>query len=151
MAKTDKEKKEIIAYYVECQNYSETGRKFNIPESTVRHIVKNQDEIDIAKACEQKREENTEDVLQAMKKRSKKKIEIVDKIFEAMDGKLENIDMFTNIKDLATAYGIIMDKELKLKELEIKEKELNKDNSKELEQARELIVSIRKAVDYNEN
>ncbi len=129
MAKTDKEKKEIIAYYVECQNYSETGRKFNIPESTVRHIVKNQDEIDIAKVCEQKREENTEDVLQAMKRRSKKKIEIVDKIFEAMDGKLENIDMFTNIKDLATAYGIIMDKELKVVELDLKKQEIeNKKN-----------------------
>lgn len=34
--------------------------------------------------------------------------------------KAEELDMFTNIKDLATAYGIILDKELKLKEIDQK-------------------------------
>ena len=150
MAKlTDKQKKEIIASYVECQNYSEVGRRFNIGESTVRNIVKDSKNKDIAKKCEQKSKENTEEVLEAMKKRSKTKIHLLDKLFEAMDGKLDNIDMFTNIKDLATAYGIIMDKELKIKELEIKEKENNRDNTQEIKEAKEIIVSIRKAVDEN--
>ena len=128
MAKlTDKQKKEIIAYYVECRNYSETGRKFNITDNAVRKIVlKNEDS---AKLFEQKSEENTSEVLEAMKKRNERKIEILDKIFDAMDGKLENIDMFTSIKDLATAYGIIMDKELKIRELDIKEKELYKEDN----------------------
>ena len=124
MAKlNDKQKKEIIAYYIECQNYSETGRKFNLSDNGVRKIVANNKEA--SKLFEQKSQENTEDVLEAMKKRSKKKIELIDKIFEAMDGKLDNIDMFTNIKDLATAYGIIMDKELKILELKLKDKEIN--------------------------
>ena len=124
MAKlTDKQKKEIIAYYVECQNYSETGRKFNVDESTVRRITKA--DKDITKKAEQKNKENTEEVLEAMKKRSKTKIDLLDKIFKAMDGKLDNVDMFTNIKDLATAYGIIMDKELKIMELKLKDKEIN--------------------------
>ena len=150
MAKlTDKQKKEIIAYYVECQNYSETGRKFNISDEYVRKLVKKDE--DSWKLLEQKSKENTEDVLKAMKKRNKTKINIIDKIFEAMDGKLKNIDMFTNIKDLATAYGIIMDKELKLKELEIKEQENNRDNSQEIKEAKEIIVSIRKAVDNDES
>lgn len=143
MAKTDKEKKEIIAYYVECQNYSETARRFNLDEKTIRNIVKKDTEF--PKLAEQKREENTEDVLQAMKKRSKKKIEIVDKIFEAMDGKLENIDMFTNIKDLATAYGIIMDKELKVVELDLKKQEIeNKknDNKDTLDKLDEVLKNI---------
>lgn len=129
MAKlTDKQKKEIIAYYVECQNYSETGRKFNLNESTIRSVVKNKNNNakEITEMCEQKNNENTEDVLKAMKKRAKTKIKLMDKIFEAMDGKLENIDMFTNIKDLATAYGIIMDKELKIWELELKKQEISK-------------------------
>ena len=144
MAKlTDKQKKQIIAYYVECQNYSETGRRFNVDEKTVRNIVKN--DTDFPKKAEQKRQENEEDVLHAMKKRSKTKIELVDKIFKAMDGKLENVDMFTNIKDLATAYGIIMDKELKVRELDLKEKELkeSKNNNKEtLDRLDEVLKNI---------
>ena len=152
MAKlTDKQKKEIIADYVECQNYSEVARNFNISEGTVRNIIKSDNNKEITKKCEQKNKENTEEVLEAMKKRSKTKINLLDKIFEAMDGKLNNIDMFTNIKDLATAYGIIMDKELKLKELEIKEKELGTDNSEDINEAKEILVTIRKAVDSNDS
>ena len=125
----DKQRKEIIASYIECGNYCEVGRKFNLNESTIRSIVKHADNQDIAKKCEEKRRENTEEVLTAMKKRNAKKIQLVDKIFKAMDGKLDNIDMFTNIKDLATAYGIILDKELKMKELDLKAKEIeNKKN-----------------------
>ncbi len=125
MAKlTDKQKKEIIADYVECHNYSETARKFNISDEYVRKLV-NKDK-DSWKLLEQKSKENTSEVLEEMKKRNKRKIELLDKIFDAMDGKLENIDVFTNIKDLATAYGIIMDKELKIKELSLKEKEIEK-------------------------
>jgi hypothetical protein len=125
MAKlTDKQKKEIIADYVECQNYSETARKYNISDEYVRKLVNNNK--DSWKQLEQKSKENTEEVLEAMKKRSKRKIQLLDKLFEAMDGKLDNIDMFTNIKDLATAYGIIMDKELKIYELRLKDKEISK-------------------------
>ena len=59
---TDKKKKEIIAYFVECQNYSETGRKFNLNESTIRSVVKNKknDMEEFTKRCEQKNKENTE-------------------------------------------------------------------------------------------
>ena len=124
---TDKEKKDIIASYVECENYSEVGRKFNISDVAVRNIIKENEET--SKKLEQKHEENTEEVLEAMKKRSQRKIQLIDKIFDAMDGKLNNIDMFTNIKDLATAYGIIMDKELKVKELDIKNKEAGKEGN----------------------
>lgn len=124
---TDKQRKEIIASYIECENYSEVARKFDVADNTVRDIVLKDEEI--AKKLEQKHKENTEEVLEAMKKRSKRKIQLIDKIFDAMDGKLEKIDMFTNIKDLATAYGIIMDKELKVEELKLKKQE-GKDNNK---------------------
>lgn len=125
MAKlTDKQKKEIIADYIECQNYSEVARRHKIADVTVRDIVKKNE--DTLKKLEQKSEENTKDVLEAMKERNATKIKLLDKIFEAMDGKLENIDMFTNIKDLATAYGIIMDKELKRYELDLKKQEISK-------------------------
>ena len=124
---TDKEKKEIIAEYVESQNYSQVARNHNITDVAVRKIVFK--DKDSKRKLEQKCKENTEEVLEAMKKRSQKKIELIDKIFKAMEGKLENVDMFTNIKDLATAYGIIMDKELKVEELKLKNKEINKENT----------------------
>ena len=123
MAKTDKEKMQIIADYVECQNYSEVARKHNMSDNGVRAIIEK--DKGLSKKLEQKSKENTEEVLEAMKKRSKTKIHLLDKIFEAMDGKLDNIDMFTNIKDLATAYGIIMDKELKIMELNLKKQEIS--------------------------
>ena len=125
---TDKQRKEIIASYIECENYSEVARKFNVADNTVRDIVLKDEGI--AKKLEQKHKENTEEVLEAMKKRTKRKIQLIDKIFSAMDGKLDNIDMFTNIKDLATAYGIIMDKELKVEELKLKKEEIGKDDNK---------------------
>lgn len=144
MAKlTDKDKKKIIADYIECQNYSEVGRKYNITDNAVRKIVLN--DKNSAKKFEQKGIENTEEVLEAMKKRSKTKIELIDKIFKAMDGKLENIDMFTNIKDLATAYGIIIDKELKVKELQLKQKEIeskNENSQETLEKLDEVLNKI---------
>lgn len=122
MAKTDKEKKEIIADFVECQNYSEVARKYDMSVNGIKKIVLADEES--TKLCKEKKKENTEEVLQEMKKRNQKKITLLDKIFDAMESKLDKIDMFTNIKDLATAYGIIMDKELKIRELDIKEREL---------------------------
>ena len=143
MAKTDDEKKKIISEYVECQNYSEVARKHNMSVNAIKNIVLA--DKNTANLCKQKGQENTEEVLEAMKKRSQTKIELVDKIFKAMDGKLENIDMFTNIKDLATAYGIIIDKELKVKELELKQKEIeskNENNQETLERLDEVLNKI---------
>lgn len=123
---TDLKKKEIIAYYVECKNYSEVARKFNVSDNTVRSLVLNNE--DISKKLEQKNEENTKSVLEAMEERKEKKVKILNKILDAIENKADNIDMFTNIKDLATAYGIIMDKEIKVKEIAIKNKEANNQN-----------------------
>ena len=120
---TDLKKKQIIAYYVECQNYSETARKFNVSDKTVKRLTTKDENV--TKKVEQKNEENTKSVLEAMEERKEKKIRILDKILDAMENKAENIDMFTNVKDLATAYGIILDKEIKVKELSVKKDEVN--------------------------
>lgn len=122
---TDKKKKEIIAYYIECQNLRETARKHNVQPSTVKRIIekdsKTQQEIE--QKATQKRKQNTKTVLQEMEAKKDTKINLLNKILNAMDKKLDNVDMFTTIKDLATAYGIIMDKEIKLKEIDSKNKD----------------------------
>lgn len=112
---TDKQKKQIIADYVDCNNYSEVARKHKISDTTVRKIVKTDE--DCLKKLEQKKEENTQDVLEYMDSLKERKKLIVDKLLKAIEEKAENLDSFTNIKDVASAYGIIIDKELKIKEL----------------------------------
>lgn len=136
---TDLEKKKIIAYYVECQNYRETARHFNISADTVKRVVERDENI-VQKTTE-KNNENTKSVLEAMEDRKEAKINLLNKILQAMDKKVENVDMFTNIKDLATAYGIIMDKEIKIKELEIKNKDKN-NNQDTLDKLDEVLKNI---------
>ena len=110
------QKKKIVADYVETQNYSETARRNNVTDVTVRDIVI-KDEATLKK-LEQKELENTQSTIEYMQTQHETKKQILDKILKAINEKCENIDMFTNIKDLATAYGILVDKELKVLELQ---------------------------------
>lgn len=109
-------KKKIIESYVECQNYSEVARKFNISDTTVKRILK--ENVEISKKVEQKKEENSKSVIEEMAKRKDKKVQILDKILDGIDKKVSSIDAFTNVKDLATAYGILIDKDLKIAEVQ---------------------------------
>lgn len=138
---TDLEKKNIIAYYIECQNYRETARKFNVSNNTVKRLVLNEDNQEISQEITEKNIQNTKSVLEAMEERKETKINLLNKILLAMDKKVEDVDMFTNIKDLATAYGIIMDKEIKIKELEIKNKEQD-NNQDTLDKLDEVLKNI---------
>lgn len=106
---------------------------------TVRRLVEKDENV--LKKVEQKNIENTKSVLEAMEDRKEVKINLLNKILQAMDKKVDNVDMFTNIKDLATAYGIIMDKEIKIKELEIKAKDKN-NNEDTLEKLDEVLKNI---------
>lgn len=122
---TDKEKKQIIAYYIECQNLRETARKFNVSPDTVKRLTK--EKKDIEQNLSEKKEENTRNMLQEMDKTKNKRIKLLNKMIDKMEEKVENVDMFTNVKDLATAYGIIVDKDMKFLELsKDKEEEQNK-------------------------
>ena len=120
---TDKQKKKIITDYVDNNNYSETARINNISETSVRRIVKGND--DITEKVEQKKEENTQDMFKYIEAKNEEKKKIIDLCFKALNDKLEKTDIFTNVKDIITVYGILIDKELKFKELEIKKQELN--------------------------
>ena len=138
MAKlTDLEKQQIIADYIETQNYSEVAKKYNRSVETIRNVVK--DDEDVGKKLKQKKEENTQSTIEYMQTQHESKKRILDKILKAIEEKADNIDMFTNIKDLATAYGIILDKELKVLELNKKN-----DNNEDLEKVKDIMVSIRR-------
>lgn len=113
---TDEKRKKIIADYVQCQNYSEVARNNGLSPSGVKKIVLT--DVDSVEKCEQKANDNTQDTLTYMAEQHDTKKRILVKILEAMEKKATDVDMFTNIKDLATAYGIILDKELKFAEIQ---------------------------------
>ena len=125
---TDLEKKTIIADYVDCQNYSEVAKKNNVSVEAIRRIVNEDD--DIVKKLETKKQENTQTTIEYMQTQHETKKRILDKILNAIEKKSEDIDMFTNIKDLATAYGIILDKELKVLELQRNKSEMEAELTK---------------------
>lgn len=126
---TDKQKKKIIADYISNGNYSETARmNGNISPNTVKKLV--QEDTEFANKCEQKKEENIKDILDYMDSIADDQKEIIDLSLKAMKKKLKNPDAFTSVKDIATVYGVIFDKAMKLKEIRYKQ---NKDDDQENE------------------
>lgn len=125
---TDKQKKKIIADYMENNNYSETARlNGGISPNTVKTIV-NKDEK-TAKICKQKKEENTKDILEYMDSIVKDQKEVIDLSLQVLKDKLSSPDLFTNIRDVAIVYGTIFDKSLKYKEMKLKEEEMKYKNT----------------------
>lgn len=116
---TDIQKKKIIADYINNQNYSETARmNGNISPNTVKTLVNSNQEI--AKKCKQKKEKNMKDVLEYMDSIVDEQKEIIKLSMAALKKKLKNPDMFTSVKDIATVYGVIIDKAMKSKEMKLK-------------------------------
>jgi hypothetical protein len=112
---TDAEKKKIIADYVINQNYSETARLNNCSDKQVKRIIVANEEV--AKKVEIKSEENTANMLEYFVSQQTTKGRILNKLLKAIEQKSEDADINT-LKELATAYGIIMDKELKIMEMQ---------------------------------
>ena len=139
---TDKQKKKIVADYVETQNYTQTGIKNKVDTETVRRIVKA--DKDFARKSEEKKEKDTKDILEYMDTIKEKQKRIIDLSLQALEEKLESPDMFTNVKDIATVYGVIFDKALKYKEIQIKSKE-NEETGKQNGVITELISALNKA------
>lgn len=125
---TDKQRKKIVADYVECENYSEVARMNNVAVNTVKKIVLSDN--DIASKCKQKKEENTKDILDYMDSIAEDQKEIIDLSLKAIKDKLKKPDAFTSVKDIATVYGVIFDKAIKMKEMKYKQ---NKDGNLENE------------------
>lgn len=117
MATSIKEKQKIIADYIDNQNYSETARMNGVSVNTVKNIVLADNEI--ADKCKQKKQEHTQSTLDYMQQQHEAKKRILDKLLRGMELKTDDLDNISkmNIKDMATAYGIILDKELKVLEL----------------------------------
>jgi hypothetical protein len=144
---TDKQMKKIISDYAMNNNKSETARINNVTETTVRRLLnKNNDEV--KEKVEQKTEENTKDILEYIDTQFDKQKKVIELSLEALENKLRKPDSFTNVKDIATVYGIFSDKAIKTKELKLKEKELNlreKENNNVMNKLDELLEAQKNA------
>jgi hypothetical protein len=122
--KTDKEIKKIIAYYLDCNNYSETARKFGMSDTGVRKLIDREANKESTKLLEEKKNNNTQEVIQDMDDRKETVKRLMGKLLNAIEDKVDNIDAFTTVRDLAMAYGVVVDKEFKRQELDLKKKEI---------------------------
>jgi hypothetical protein len=114
----DKQRKKVIADYIETQNLRETARRNNITAPAVKDIIDK--EPDTLQKLTQKKAENTQDVLQYMDTLFEKKRNVLKLSLDNMIEKLEQDKVSPTA--LATIYGVLLDKELKAKELYQKEK-----------------------------
>lgn len=103
---TDKQKKKIIAEYVSGQSMRALARKYNIAPSTIKRVI-DRDPKTKQKAID-KKEQNTEDILQMLYDRKGKVMQIIDLGLE----KLLDEEKFNRAgaQAIATTLGILMDK-----------------------------------------
>ena len=109
---TDKQKKKIIADYVEQRSYNAVAKKHKVSATTVKNVVlKN---VQTVEKCEQKREQNTLEMLEYMDSRKGEAQGIIDLYLKKLadPDKLEG----ATLAQIATALGIVVDKFTKTSE-----------------------------------
>lgn len=103
---TDKQKKRIIADYVESGSYNAVAKKHKVSHNTVRKVVLEDSET--ARKCEEKKIQNSADILSHMETKKDKVNEIIDAYLE----KLLDPAMISRAtpSQLTTALGTLIDK-----------------------------------------
>lgn len=102
---TDKQKKKIVADYLELQSVNATAKKNHVSWGTVKAILDETGEIE--KKLEQKKDENTADILAYMESRRKQVCEIIEVGLEVLP---EKIRYARTASEVTTAIGTLIDK-----------------------------------------
>lgn len=103
---TDKQKKKIIADYVQIGSYNAVSKIHGISATTVKNVVLKS--ADIVEKCEQKKEENTADILEYMERQKTDICEVL-KICLTELKKPEKYEE-TKPQQIATTMAILIDK-----------------------------------------
>lgn len=103
---TDKQKKKIIADYVQLGSYNAAAKINGISHQTVKRIVDENPEMD--KKLQLKKEENTADIIAYMESQKND----VCKLLDLYLGELKNPDKIeaANLREIATTMAILIDK-----------------------------------------
>ena len=103
---TDKQKKKIIADYIELSSYNAVAQLNGVSRTTVKRIVVNDTEM--LQKVQIKKEENTKEILAYMDKQKEQVCSIIDKILNQMSNDVKIAS--TPLNQLATTMGILIDK-----------------------------------------
>lgn len=103
---TDKQKKKIVADYLELGSYNATAKRNNVSDTTVKRIVLESGEI--AEKLEQKKAENTADILAYMESKRGVVCEIIDKGLTALNDPEKLAE--ASPAQITTALGTLIDK-----------------------------------------
>lgn len=103
---TDRQKKKIIADYVELQSYNAVAKKNNVTHQTVKRVVTASPEF--TKIAQQKKEENTADVLAYMDEHKDLVCSFIGLGLKALNDP-DKIDG-SNLTQITTAIGTLIDK-----------------------------------------
>ena len=103
---TDKQKKKIIADYLETESYNATAKKNGVCGQTVRRVV--EESNGITENLKRKKEENTADILAYMESQRKVVCEIIGKGLAELN-KPEKLAIATPAQ-ITTALGTLIDK-----------------------------------------
>lgn len=103
---TDKQKKKIIADYVELGSYNAVAKIHGVSRQTVKNIVST--DAEIGQKLQQKKEQNTADILSHMESQKADVIKVLDEYITAMRDPVKI--KRAGVVQLATALGIVIDK-----------------------------------------
>lgn len=103
---TDKQKKKIVADYLETGSYNATAEKNGVCGHTVKRIVAECPEI--SEKLEQKKDENTADILAYMESKRGMVCEIIEKGLAALNNPEKLAD--ASPAQITTALGTLIDK-----------------------------------------
>lgn len=102
---TDKQKKKIIADYVELGSYNAVAKTNGVSKDTVKRIVQSCE--DFGQKAKQKKEQNTADILAYMERQREKVCEVIGVGLEVLP---EKIRAAKTASDVTTALGTVIDK-----------------------------------------
>lgn len=103
---TDRKKKKIIADYMELGSYRATAKKNGVSDDSVRRVVEKCG--DFQQKLEQKKEENTADILAYMESKRGIVCEILDKGLDALNSPDKLAE--ASPAQITTALGTLIDK-----------------------------------------
>lgn len=103
---TDRQKKKIVADYVELKSINAVAKRNNVSWKKAKDVI--DDDEELTKKLEQKKEANTLEMLAFMDSRKEAAQIVIDKYLEALadSQKLKK----ASLAQIATALGIVVDK-----------------------------------------
>jgi len=95
-----------------------TAKNYNVGLTTVQRVVADYTSGNVKELLRtQKQEQESKDIIEYMESKKNDTQRVLDKLLKGIEVKAEDFDKM-DLKGLATAYGVILDKQLKILEMQ---------------------------------